>query len=345
MMIPQVLVNGGRGPGDDKLVNLIHRILLNGAVDPQHLNELRHLAEMAQCIPRSLVVAAQEIDIEYIFPGPSAHRARLDLAQADIAQSKNAERFEQSSRRIRHLEGDRSLVDAPWNRKLSADADCASLPAARGFVPLHRKLANQEETREVILVVFDSGGKNLARIFSRCLFPRDTRSIRQLILDYVLHAACRVIKRNGLNLRMRAKKIAALIKSHRMRQHTPHRIQLHPRSGDHVMYDPQKEFRFAEHAAAHEKISMLGDCPGQSVFNGNNGGSGAAFHTIEDFRGSRAGNDAATRRHAPSRFVAERTALALDGNFHGSFPRQNIFSERDSANEFCRVMKRPGAIC
>ena len=61
-----------------------------GRINPQHLHEFRHLTQVSQRVPRGLIVAAQEIHIENVLPGPSAHRPGLDLAQADVPQGEHA---------------------------------------------------------------------------------------------------------------------------------------------------------------------------------------------------------------------------------------------------------------
>src|ERR1700680_71215 len=72
-------------------------------VDPQDLDELGDLAQMAEGVAGGFVVAAEEVHIEHVLPGPSAHGARLDLAQADVAQGENAERLEQCAGQVLHF--------------------------------------------------------------------------------------------------------------------------------------------------------------------------------------------------------------------------------------------------
>ena len=66
-------------------------------INPEDFNELRDLAQMAEGVAGGFVVAAKEVSVEDVFPGASAHGARLDLAEADVAQSEDAERLEQRS--------------------------------------------------------------------------------------------------------------------------------------------------------------------------------------------------------------------------------------------------------
>ena len=64
---------------------------LRRGIDAQNLDEIRNFFQMPQCVPSGLVIAAQKINKEDILPGVAAHRARFDLAEANVAQGKDAE--------------------------------------------------------------------------------------------------------------------------------------------------------------------------------------------------------------------------------------------------------------
>ena len=64
-------------------------------IDSQHFYQVGYLAQMAQGVAGGFVVSAEKVGIEHIFPGTSAAGTRLDLGQADIAQSKYRQRLEQ----------------------------------------------------------------------------------------------------------------------------------------------------------------------------------------------------------------------------------------------------------
>src|SRR5438067_12262114 len=57
---------------------------LSGEIDAQNLNEIRNFFQMPQCVPSGLVIAPQEINKEDVLPRAAAHRARFDLAEADV---------------------------------------------------------------------------------------------------------------------------------------------------------------------------------------------------------------------------------------------------------------------
>src|SRR5277367_5833387 len=80
---------------ENNLQTAVAAIFSHRRINPQYLDEIRYLAEVTQGIARRFVIAAQEIDIENIFPGPAAHGPRFDLAEADVAQRKHAQRLEQ----------------------------------------------------------------------------------------------------------------------------------------------------------------------------------------------------------------------------------------------------------
>src|SRR5271155_3712487 len=161
---------------------------------------------MAEGIAGGFVIATQEIHVEDVFPGASAHGARFDIAEADVAQSEDAERLEERPGQILHLESDRSLVGAGRNQALVA-----------GGVPSSpRRLANQEKAGEVAFVVLDAGLENLAGVFARGVTSGDAGSVGKAMSDDVLHASSRVVERDRLDSGMVAKEIAALVERHRV---------------------------------------------------------------------------------------------------------------------------------
>src|ERR1700686_3846039 len=87
------------------------------------------------------------------------------------------------------------------------------------------EFANQEESVEIALIVFNIGFDNAPRVLARSLASGDSCSIFQLIGHHVLHAARSVIERHRLDFRMAPKKVATLVERHRMRQHAPQRYQ------------------------------------------------------------------------------------------------------------------------
>jgi hypothetical protein len=133
----------------------------------------------------------------------------------------------------------------------------------------------------------------------------------------VLHAASGVIERYRLDFRMLAEKIAALIERYGMRKCAAQRSQLHPRSSDHVVHDPEQILALDEHVSGNQKIRVLGHGSGQRIFNGDHGRvDRSPLDSIENLRGSRTRHDGAARQHTLRGLVAERSTFPLDGNFH-----------------------------
>src|SRR5271157_3642534 len=104
---------------------------------------------MPQGMARVFIVAAQQIHEKNVFPRTPAHGARLDLAQADVAQREHAERLEQRPGNVLQAERQRSLVRIALRLRLS---------------PLDLSSFDQKETCEVLLVILNSGLQNLSRI-------------------------------------------------------------------------------------------------------------------------------------------------------------------------------------
>jgi hypothetical protein len=74
-----------------------------------------------------------------------------------------------------------------------------------------------------------------------------------------------------------------------------------------------------ENVAGEQEIKVLGHRSCERVLNGNDGDRNfAAIQQIENFNGAGTRNDGATFYHTPGGFVAERSRLSLDGNFHSS---------------------------
>jgi hypothetical protein len=74
-----------------KLLSVQNLYASGGGIDAQHFHKVGDFAEVAEGILRGFVVAAQEVDVEDVLPRTAAHGARLDLAQADVAQCEDAE--------------------------------------------------------------------------------------------------------------------------------------------------------------------------------------------------------------------------------------------------------------
>src|ERR1700751_3251520 len=159
---------------------------------------------MTQSVAGGLIVAAQKINVENALPRAPTPRPRLDLAQADISQRKQAERLEKCPGQVSHLKGDRGLIGPAWNQAVI-------FRTSRLAAPLACALSNQKKAGEIALVVFDARLQDFPAIFAGRLAAGDPCRIVQLVGHDVLHAAGRVVERYRLDLAMAAEEIAALV--------------------------------------------------------------------------------------------------------------------------------------
>src|SRR5690349_13156227 len=107
---------------------------------------------MPQRIACRFIVSSQDIDIEHILPRAPTHGARLNLAQTDIPQCKNAEGFEQCSRNVFHTKRERGFV------------------RSRNYAP---SLTDVKEAGEIAFVVFNPSLHDVSTVHARSLLARD----------------------------------------------------------------------------------------------------------------------------------------------------------------------------
>ena len=222
---------------------------------------------------------------------------------------------------VLHFEGDGSFVSAGRNEALIAKGGgSASLFAGAGRARLCLQLANQEEAGEVALVVFDAGLENFAGVFQSGVASGNAGSVGKMLGDDVLHAAGRVVERDRFDPGIAAEEVAALVERHRVGERAAQCAELHAGSGNHVVHDAQQEFALDEYVARDQKIGVLGDCAGERILDGDNGGGDRSIlQAIENLGGTGAGDDGAARQHALRSFVAEGTEFALDRDLGGGF--------------------------
>lgn len=282
---------------------------------------------MAQGIASSFVVAAHKIDVENVLPGAAAHGTGFDFAQADVPEGKDAERFEEATRDISDLESNGSLIRTARNQfvefalALEFRRYASSLLNALPDLYFARRqlaaeqLTNQEETREVALVIFKSSLKDFRRIFPGGVASGDCRRVGKLFRNDVLYAAGGVIKGKRLDVRVSAKEFPALIERDGMGKHSTHPAQPDSGRGDKIVDDAQPEFGLNEDVMCQEKIGVLGHGASQRVFDRNDGRLDRSLHdAVEDFRRTRAWHNPALRQHPFGRLVAEGAEFTLNGN-------------------------------
>ncbi len=122
---------------------------------------------------------------------------------------------------------------------------------------------------------------------------------------------------------MMPEEIPALVEGYRMRQDPPQGRQLHSWGSDDVMHNSQQVLSLYEDIPGDQQIRMFCDRSSQSVLDRNHGSlRRAGLDPIEHLRRARAGHHGAARQHFFGGFMTERAALALNGNFHLSLPKE-----------------------
>jgi hypothetical protein len=142
-------------------------------------------------------------------------------------------------------------------------------------------------------------------------------SIRQIALDYVLHAASGVVEGHRQDLWIVAKEVATLIERNGVGKGPPQiRFPDAPRS-DQVMHNSQMQLALDKDVARQKQVRVLSYGSGQGVLDGDDGnGHISGFEMIKNFNRPSAWKQCAAGHNSPRSFVTERTGFALDCNFH-----------------------------
>src|SRR5579883_3640081 len=116
-------------------------------IPPQNLDLLGQLAEVRQGVLHPFFIEMpQEVQIKMIFPRPAGDEAGFDTRQAEVAQRKDGQGTKEGSRAVPGRENDRDFI------------------GARNRPPL---AIEQNEAREVLLVVFDAAAQHARAVFAR----------------------------------------------------------------------------------------------------------------------------------------------------------------------------------
>src|SRR5258708_32016685 len=73
-------------------------------INTDNFNEIRDFCKMTQGSLHPGTFTGKNVGIKNVFPGLPANRTRLDFAQIEVAEGKNAQSLEQSSRHVRSEE-------------------------------------------------------------------------------------------------------------------------------------------------------------------------------------------------------------------------------------------------
>lgn len=279
----------GQATGQHRLVGLFCR-----RIRAEHLDEFRDLTQMAQGIANDMELPGivEDVRVEVVLPRPATNRTRLDFAEREIAQRKNAQSLEESARDILQRESHRSLIG----------------PGQRAAIA-----RNKKESSEILFVILQSALEDMARVLSRCLPTGDCRRMLKLVPHHMLHGASRVIKRYRLDFAVPAEKITTLVEGHRMGKDPTQIRQPYPWRGNQVVLNAQSKFTLNESVRREQKIEMFGHGSGQRVFNGNDCTRNLSrSDSFKNVHRNSTGDDAAAGQHVARCFVAERANFALD---------------------------------
>src|SRR5579872_4621270 len=76
---------------------------------------------------------------------------------------------------------------------------------------------NEKKAREIMFVILDSGSQDFPSVNPCGVTAGNTRRVRKIFGNHMLHAACGVVKRHSFEKRVCPKEIAALIQCNWMR--------------------------------------------------------------------------------------------------------------------------------
>src|SRR5207249_6705289 len=182
------------------------------------------------------------------------------------------------------------------------------------FGPGGLRFRKQQEARVVLMVVFEVGGKDAAAVDRGGNVAGDGGGAGDAPLGQHLHAACRVVVGNLLDLWMAREEAAALGERHWVRVHLPEVLQRRPRKGDKVVYDAEVHFARDVQVAREQEVVILVDGAGQRVFDGREAVLRLAAGRAPEDRGkglARLNADLAAQQLVRGLF-AERASFSLD---------------------------------
>ena len=205
---------------------------------------------MMQRIARRLVISAQDIHEENIFPRMAAQGPGLNLAKADVAEREYTKRFEEYSRHILQSEGNRRLVGSLSNLARAID---------------------QQKARVILLVILNSRQQYASAVLFGSLLRSNGSRVSQSLRDKMAHTSSRVIERHGLDVGAGTKEITALIQGDRMGKDSANLVQLHSRLSNQVMANSQRKLTVDKHVTREQQIEVLCHRSGQRILDGNDG--------------------------------------------------------------------------
>ena len=277
--------------------------------------QLRPSSSMAW--PGHAARVAQHVDVEGVLPRVAAQRARLELAQVDLAGGEDPERV---------VEGPRLVVEDEDERGLAGHLDGTRL--AR----------EQEEAGVVLGVVLDPVEQHLRAVQLGGEARGDRPLGGEAALHEVLDGAGRVVGRDRLDLRPLGEEAPALGERHRVGGHAPDHRDRRAGPRDQALPDAQLRLPHDVQRPALQPVVVLVDRAVERVLDRHERAIGLALDdAVEQLveRGPREHLDALPEGR-DRRLVAERAFLALDGH------RQRLVDRHVGPSEGPSIAARSG---
>ena len=176
---------------------------------------------------------------------------------------------------------------------------------------------HQKEACKVLRIVLDIGRENLRAIVLGRRCTGDPCHFEVAQLGKLLHASRRVVKSDRLHQRMLGQKSPALRQCDGMGVHAANTVGRRARQGDQIVPDAEKRLAFHLHIVGQKQVEVLQNRPREAVLDRNSGRIDFSRpQRGKHLGGKRAGNNFSFRSQPLRRFVAERSGLPLNGNFH-----------------------------
>src|SRR5581483_5183524 len=269
-------------------------------VTTQNFDARGKLGQMRQRVAHSgFRRVADEIQVEAVFPRAAHQRTRFDLRQVNVAQGEDGHRAVKRPGAVFEREDNGSLIGLGWRH--------LTFIIAGG--------REQQEAREVLLVVFDLGDQQLRPVNLSRRGARNRGGPGFAAFHNHLDAARRVVGGDGQHLRVGGEELLALAERHLMRVDAAHVFKLRSGRDDQVVNDAEVDLAPDPQVVFEQQVVVLKDRAEQRILNRREAVIGLAAldrreHPLEAFAGHEGDRVA---EQLARRLGAERAHFALKG--------------------------------
>ena len=252
-------------------------------------------ARALQILPRH-----GDVGVKQILERAAAHGPRLQLRQVDLAQREHAQRLEQRARRVRQRKHDHRLV---------------------GLLRIGRRLADQDEARDVLLEILDARFQNRKPEHLRGTRRCDGGRVADLLLANHLRAACRVVRRDDLDALQARQKAFALGQPLGMRVHLLDVLHRGARKRQEVVRDLQEHFGHHRQLVLEQQVVVAVNAAADRILDGQDPVRGfAGLHLDEHLVEAHARDRRGVRAESQRRRFAIRARFSLKRNPQDQLP-------------------------